>query len=133
MNLETIKFLFVGGINTIFTTIVFIVALYLLQFHYLLALTISWVLGNILTYILNFSWVFKPEKQLRFQERYVKYFVSNGISFLLNLITLHYLTIKTGYDPFFIQLGLMPAIVIVNFLSAKFWSMRRKYQQHSSL
>ena len=94
--------------------------------HYLVALCLAWGLGIILTYVLNFTWVFKPERQLRFQARFVKYVVTNLISFLLNVALLRSLVTGMHWDPFYVQLGIMPGLIIGNFAATKLWSMKAR-------
>jgi len=43
---------------------------------------------------------------------------------VLNMFALRYLVERTHYDPFWVQAALTPLIVIFNFSTAKFWSLR---------
>jgi putative flippase GtrA len=122
---EAIRFLLVGGANFVLTFIVFFLLFKILQINYMIALSTSWGVGMLFSYALNFTWVFKPEEQLQFKARLVKYFLANLISLLLNLLTLRWLVNITAYDPFWVQCALIPMIVIFNFSTAKFWSLRR--------
>jgi putative flippase GtrA len=83
------------------------------------------LLGMALTYYLNHSWVFKPEDKVEFKARFLKYLISGFVSIGLNVIALHYAVSKTGFDPFYVQIALIPLIVVFNFSTAKFWSLRR--------
>lgn len=125
INVEAIKYVMVGVLNAIFTCMVFTGGLYILKQNYLVSLTISWVFGTLLTYTLNFVWVFRPEKKLRFRERFTKYLFTNVLSFIFNLAALYYIVSETQYAPFYVQLEIMPVIVILNFIAAKFWSLKR--------
>ncbi len=122
---EAIRFLLVGGANFVLTFIVFFLLFKILHVNYLIALSASWAVGMLFSYALNFTWVFKPEEQLQFKARLAKYFVANFGSLLLNLLTLHWLVGMTGYDPFWVQCALIPLIVVFNFSTAKFWSLRK--------
>lgn len=122
---EFIKYFLVGFLNAIFTAIIFFVTLRYLKIEYHLAFFITWILGILLTYVLNFLWVFKPEAKLRYQERFVKYFIAHFMSFVLNLALLHIITEYGSCDPFYVQIVLIPFIVIINFLLSKYWALNR--------
>ncbi|MDU9004319.1 GtrA family protein [Sedimentitalea todarodis] len=125
MQTEFPRFLVVGAINFVFTFLVFTGTLKLLGLPYIAALLISWVLGNILTYVLNFLWVFRPEPTLNFGRRFVKYLTAGTASVAMNVAALTALVELGGYDPFWSQVALIPAIIAVNFSTAKWWSLRR--------
>lgn len=122
--IEVTKFTIVGLANTGLTFIIFFLLLRVFNVNYIVALTITWIVGIIFSYLLNFSWVFKPEQQLQFKERFVKYLLSYLLSFALNLVALSYIVEHTGFDPFYAQTALIPFIVIFNFVTSKFWSLR---------
>jgi putative flippase GtrA len=77
------------------------------------------------SYVLNFTWVFKPEEQIRFRARFAKYFLASAVSIALNLMVLGAIVERTAYDPFWVQTALIPFIVVFNFATAKFWSLRQ--------
>lgn len=119
------RFLVVGGLNFVFTLGVYAAALNLLDQPYAVALLLAWLLGNILTYVLNFVWVFRPEARLTFRARFVKYLTAGAASVALNLAALTALVELAGMDPFLAQALLIPFIVVGNFAAAKWWSLRR--------
>jgi putative flippase GtrA len=121
---EIPRYLAVGALNAVFTFVVFVVSLYVIRLHYLLALTVATGLGMVLTYGLNFVWVFRPESRLRFEERFVKYVVTNAATLGLNLIALSLVVETTGLSPLYAQAVIMGAIVALNFVAAKWWSLR---------
>ncbi len=125
LNIEILRYLIVGGLNVILTGVIFYLLLYMLKQHYLIALGISWILGIIFTYVLNFIWVFQPEKKLRFQERFLKYFFIYFTSFASNVLVLYFFVEYMHFDPWWVQLFLIPFIVVFNFLLTKFWSLKR--------
>ena len=122
--LEALRFLVVGGANFVLTLAVFYGMLRLLRSHYLISLFSAWAAGMLFSYVLNFTWVFRPEDKLRFKERFAKFFSANLASILLNMATLHLLVEATHTDPFVIQCALIPLVVIFNYSTAKFWSLR---------
>ncbi|WP_137808356.1 GtrA family protein [Pseudomonas sp. G(2018)] len=126
LRLEFSKFTLVGGVNFVFTFILFYLCVRILKINYLVAIVLVSLLGMVLTYCLNHSWVFKPEDKLDFKSRFLKYLFSGFLSIGLNVLALHYVVSKTGFDPFYVQIALIPLIVVFNFSTAKFWSLRRK-------
>jgi len=122
--IEATKFTFVGAANFLFTIIVFTVMLKVLGVGYLLSLAAAWVVGIIFSYVLNFAWVFKPEQKVQFRARFIKYILASLFSIALNLLALHYIVERTGFDPFYVQMTMIPFIVIFNFSTAKYWSLR---------
>ena len=123
--METARFLVVGGANFVLTFILFFVLVQILQIHHLVSLSVASLLGTVFSYVLNFTWVFKPEEKLRFRERFWKFFLASAVSLALNLLALHLLVEATGHDPFLLQCALIPLIVAFNYCTAKFWSLRR--------
>lgn len=123
---QFLKFLVVGGVNFWLTMAVFLAALHWLHLHYLLALSLSWFLGMLFTYSWNYVWVFKPSEKLNFGAAFVKYLSAGAASFGLNLLTLSVLVEIWSLDPFWTQMALIPFIVVFNFTTAKYWSLRHR-------
>ena len=121
--IEATKFTIVGAVNFVFTFIVFTVMLKVLDVDYLLSLVTAWIVGMIFSYVLNFCWVFKPEQKIQFRARFVRYTLASVLSIALNILALHYIVERTGFDPFYIQMALIPFIVVFNFSTAKYWSL----------
>jgi putative flippase GtrA len=121
---EVAKFIVVGGANFVLTGVIFFVLLKLLNVNYLIGLTASWAAGLVFSYAMNFSWVFRPEEKLRFKARFGKFFLASLASLALNLVTLDFLVRRYGFDAFYVQFALIPLIVVFNFATAKFWSLR---------
>ena len=124
--LEAIRFLLVGAVNFVLTFVLFYVLFRVLRVNYIVALFVSWAVGMVFSYVLNFSWVFRPEEQLQFRERFAKYFAASLASILLNMLTLGIIVESTGYDAFWVQCALIPLIVLFNYSTAKFWSLRAR-------
>ena len=124
LKIEFSKFTIVGAVNFIFTFVLFFLLVKIIQWNYLASLVAVSLLGMILTYSLNHVWVFKPEQKLAFRGRLFKYILAGLVSISLNLIVLEYIVKRTGFDPFYVQTALIPFIVIFNFSTAKFWSLK---------
>lgn len=122
--IEATKFTLVGAANFALTFIVFTAMLKVLGVNYMLSLVAAWGVGMIFSYVLNFAWVFKPEQEIQFRARFVRFFLSSVLSIALNMLVLNYIVERTDFDPYYLQMALIPFIVVFNFLTAKFWSLR---------
>lgn len=122
--IEAFRFLIVGGANFVLTFLVFYGLLRVARLDYLVSLFVSWAIGMAFSYTLNFTWVFRPEEKLAFKSRLAKYLAANLASILLNMVALRAIVRATGYDPFWVQCALIPLIVVFNYSTAKFWSLR---------
>ncbi len=126
LKLEVTKFTVVGAINFVLTFLIFFTLVKIIEVNYLIALVVASIIGVVFTYALNYIWVFKPEQQLLFNGRFIKYFTASLFSIVLNLIVLRFIVENTGFDPFYVQTALIPFVVVFNFSTAKFWSLRPK-------
>ena len=123
-HLQFVKYVFVGGINFLFGLGTFYACLYILMLNYLAAFSISWLTGLVLTYIINFVWIFKPQEKLNFKKRLAKYAVVYLTSYLANLIILKLLVQFTHGSPFYLQFCIIPVVMAINFLGMKHWALR---------
>lgn len=123
---EAFRFLVVGGINFFLTLILYLGMLRIVKIHYLIALIVSWAIGMMFTYVLNFLWVFKPDEKIEFRNRFPKYFTSQLVSIGLNTLALQMIVVNFGMDPFWGQFLLIPMVVVFNFSAAKFWALKRQ-------
>jgi putative flippase GtrA len=124
LKIEITKFTLVGAANFILTFIIFTTMLKVMSLNYLLSLLVAWVVGMCFSYALNFSWVFKPEQKIQFKDRFLKFFLASLISIALNMLLLSYFVVHADFDPFYVQMALIPLIMIFNFSTAKYWSLR---------
>jgi putative flippase GtrA len=121
---QFIRYLLVGGLNFIFTAVVYWFFLRVLNVYYPVSFSISWLSGVILTFFINIHWVFQPGEIMGFKKRFLKYFIVYVCSYLVNLILL-----KTGvslfkFDPFWYQFILIPMVVVINFTGIKLWALK---------
>lgn len=121
---QAFRFLVVGGANFVVTLAVFYGMLQYTGSHYLLSLVCAWATGMVFSYVLNFTWVFRPQERLAFKRRFAQYCAAGGASLLLNMLALHLLVRMTQHDPFLLQFWLIPLVVLFNYATAKFWSLR---------
>ena len=122
---EATKFTVVGAANFLLNFIVFATMLKVMPLNYLLSLGASWIVGVLFSYILNFSWVFKPEQKIEFKARFLRFFLASAFSIGLNILILNNILEHTNYDTFYIQIALIPLIVIFNCSTSKYWSLMK--------
>lgn len=122
--IEVTKFTIVGAANFVLTLVIFTTMLKILNFNYLISLATASIIGVFFSYSLNYSWVFKPEEKIQFRSRFLKFLLASVLSLVLNMLVLKYIVERTGFDPFFVQIALIPFIVVFNFSTAKYWSLR---------
>jgi putative flippase GtrA len=125
LKIEVTKFTIVGAANFALTFIVFTAMLKVFSVNYLLSLGAAWIVGIFFSYVLNFSWVFKPEQKIQFKARFFMFFFASACSICLNMLVLSYIVEHSDFDPFYVQMLLIPLIFIFNFSTAKYWSLRR--------
>ncbi|MBN1464514.1 GtrA family protein [candidate division KSB1 bacterium] len=119
-----IKYSFVGIGNFLFTLVLYITFLYVLDFRYEFAFTLSWLLGVYFTYLINFIWVFKPEEKITFRKRLPKYFLVYISSYVLNMLLLKFLVDHFSLLPLLAQMFIIPLVVVINFIGIKYWALR---------
>ncbi len=98
VNIDTkfMKFVLVGGINTFFTWIMFVILVELFDQHYNVGVFVSWVMGMIITYWLNLVFVFtnsivkKPNSFMKFSVVAIGYLISNMILIKIAVDVLHF-------------------------------------------
>ncbi len=123
--MEVTKFTIVGAANFVLTFIVFTAMLKVFSVNYLHSLGAAWIVGILFSYVLNVSWVFKPEQKIQFKARFFRFFFASACSIGLNVLVLRYIVEHSDCDSLYVQMLLMPLIVIFNFSTAKYWSLRR--------
>lgn len=125
IRIQLAKFLSVGAVNFCLTFVIFFTLLNYFDAHYFIALSIAWFIGIIFSYVANYVWVFKPDLGINFGKRFIKFISSYLVSFFLNMALLWYFVERHFYDPFLVQVGLVPVIICFNFVSSKYWSLKR--------
>lgn len=125
-NIEAAKFMVVGAVNFALTFAVFTSMLKGMEINYILSLATAWAVGMLFSYVLNFTWIFKPEQKIQFNVRFVRFFFASVLSIGVNMLVLKCIVERNNSDPFYVQMMLIPFVVIFNFGTAKFWSLRSK-------
>jgi putative flippase GtrA len=102
----------------------------IVKLNHLISIALVSIVGTVLTYCVNYTWVFLSDQKIEFRARLARYIFASVVSIGLNVICLHYAVLGTGLDPFYAQMLLLPLVVIFNFSTAKFWSLRPEPSRH---
>lgn len=112
---EIIRFVIVGGINTINYYIVYLLFLKLFHVHYLISHIIGFIVALIISYYLSCYFVYKVKPTLKkFLAFPLTQVVNMGTQFILLIIFVEFLHINDVYAPF---IGLIFTIPITYLLS----------------
>lgn len=120
-NKQFLMFIVSGGMNTLFTYMLYILLLQIAS--YPAAYTISYVIGILFAYVVNSKWVFKTPLTLRGLLRYpVVYIVQYGINVLLLMLAVDVL----GWQERIALLAIMVVTVPLTFILNKLVLNRTK-------
>lgn len=119
--IQFVKFSVVGLSNTVISLFVYYLFLWL-EFNYLIANTLSWVISVFNAFYWNNKYVFKNENT--WLKALIRTYLSYGCSFILGSVLLALLV-----ELFHVAQELAPLAVLVvtiplNFLMNKFWTFR---------
>ncbi|OGP75999.1 MAG: hypothetical protein A2W09_06690 [Deltaproteobacteria bacterium RBG_16_50_11] len=121
ISVKSLKFLVAGGINTVVTYMVYVLLVYL-GWHYTLALLTEYTGGIIAGYHMNRYWTFAGHG--RPVRSSIKYCVTYGIVFCLNLILLCLIVELGVLGPIAGQIVVIGTITVISFLLQNFWVFR---------
>lgn len=121
---EQLRYLFVGGWNTIFGYLVFTGLYFLLnrRFHYSLIFIISYVISITNSYICNKVFVFKTRGNYLIE--YLRFYLVYALSFVINLGALFILVEYFKVHLLFAQAILTLLTIILSYFGHKFFSFR---------
>lgn len=117
------KYVIVGTSNTVLTLLLYLLFLKVMKLNYIVSFSLSWLIGVFCTYMINFLWVFKPEKKLEFKKRLWKYLAVYTCSYMANVILLRFVVEKSTMDPLYAQLILVPLVIVINYYGMKHWAL----------
>lgn len=123
---QALKFLALGTVNFVLTFAIFTGLLKIWGLNHLVSLFAAWAVGMIFMYVTNFVWVFRQDSALRFDGRFLRFVATGVISISGNMLALHLLVARYGFNAFPAQILLIPFVVAFNFLAAKFFSLRQR-------
>jgi putative flippase GtrA len=123
-SLKFLRFVAVGALNTGLTFGIYAVLIFGFDVHYLVALTIAWIVGVAVNYGANFIWSFQIATVPAYDARFIRYAVVYFVAFLANAFLLQYAVRSLGLPSLLAQALIVPAIVILSYLGAVFWALR---------
>ena len=119
-----IKYFLTGSLNFFTSFLIFYLLHFIIGINYTASFIITWLYGILLTYSINFIWVFKLDEKLEFKKRLPKYFLVYVTSFTFNIVILRVLVEDYISNPIFAQLFILPFIMLINFYGFKLWAMK---------
>lgn len=123
---QGIRFLFVGGLNTIVGYGIYALLLYL-NVNYLLANTISTIIGVAHSYLWNKYFTFKSkEKALKEITKFVSVYI---VSYLLGMITLYLFKEKLNISPYIAGLINLVITTLISYFGHKYISFKNNNQE----
>ncbi len=120
---QAIRFSLVGFINTTIGLMAIYFAIEVLNATPYIANAIGYVIGFIVSFILNNLWTFRNTNPLL--EVLPRYMITLIISYILNLLVLTIAIKNLNTDPFISQLFGVSAYTLTMFLSCKYYVFKR--------
>ncbi|UGB37561.1 GtrA family protein [Frateuria soli] len=118
-------FLIVGGLNTVFSTVLFAALVILLgpRVPSTVSLCISWLVSLLLVFSAYRRWVFKVKG--RWLKDLMRFAGVNLVALLANAFALTALVELAGLPPIPVQVAITVLIVVFNYVGHKYFSFRR--------
>lgn len=113
-SIRFVRFLFVGGLNTLFSYVIYAI-LILLNVHYTLATLISTILGIIFNFFSTGSIVFRNRKL----SLMLRFFLVYGFTYLVNILLLSFFETKQVDMLIAGAIVTLPVALLSYFLNAK--------------
>ena len=127
---QPIRFLFVGGLNTIVGYGVYALLLYL-NVNYLIANTISTIIGIIHSYLWNRFFTFKSKnKALKEITKFVSVYI---VSYLIGTCTLFIFKDKLNISPYIAGLINLVITTLVSYFGHKFYSFKKEDEDNKKI
>ena len=110
-----VKFIFFGGLNTLLCFVIYCFGIKL-GFNYVAANSLSWIIGVLVAFMLNKTYIFKS----RYQHKKLLLFVgSNVLSLIISLAMLSILIKCFHVNTILASIISIPCVVAANFLAFK--------------
>ena len=121
---EFIKFCIVGFLGTAINFIILYLLTDIFKIYYIISAIFAFFVAMNNNYILNKVWTFGENINIKFNQRYVKFFIVSVVSLLFNLSFLYFFTEFLKIHYLISQIfSIIPSIAI-NFLGNKFWTFK---------
>jgi putative flippase GtrA len=123
---QFVRFALVGSSGVFVNMAIYSSCIYLLQFHYLLAATFSFLVAMTNNFILNLRWTFKThDRGIRtIRDQYLKYFTVTLFSYGINMAVLWILVDLWHWHKILAQLVAIAITTLSNFLGSKLWAFK---------
>lgn len=113
MNKDFLKFLFVGGLNTVITYLIYL--LFIIYFQYKIAYGIAYVVGIVSSYLMNSMFVFKARLSIRTMIKFpLVYLLQFIISILLLYFCVDFININEKLAPLIVIAITIPATFLLS-------------------
>lgn len=110
-----LRYLFFGGLNVSISFIIYCCGIEL-GFKYYFANSVAWIVGLIVSFIFNTSYVFKSDYHYK---KFILLFVSNIFGLIISMMMLRFFIKSCHINPILSSIITIPCVVTVNFLAAK--------------
>lgn len=120
---QFVKFSLVGSSNTVIDVIVYFFLTRFVDFYYILAAFISFIVAVTWSFFLNRRWTFRHSGR-DMTNQYIKFFTVNTFVMVMNLSSLFVLVDVFGFYDLVAKLCAAIVLALVNFSLNKFWTFR---------
>lgn len=121
---EKIRFILVGGFNTVFAYLLFLLLYYFFPDHYNIDLTIQYIITINLSFITMRYYVFRGSGDIRVE--YMKSASVYLLGFVFNYLTLNFFVIICRINPAISQMFCIVLNAVLTFVLHKYYSFRNK-------
>jgi len=99
------------------------------NFYYILSAFLAGIAGGLYCFSIDKVWIFKEKLQTRFFREYTTYIMIGGISLILKLFLLYFLTSIIGIYYIFSQAIVIASLGIFTFVCNEIWTFRIKRKE----
>lgn len=119
--MEVMSYLFFGVMTTIVNIVIYFLCRDILQFHFAVANTISWILSVLFAFVTNKKWVFhsKSETKAEWIEEAVKFIFYRGLSYVLDMASMFILLKILLTSDVFAKFLTQILVVVANYFFSK--------------
>lgn len=118
------RYAIVGSTGSVSDWLIFAFLLYVLDWHYMLAGTLSFILATLINYVLSLYWVFEGGRHARHKEVTLIYMAS-AVGLLINLAALFTLVEWFGLHVFLSKVLASITAFLWNFTARYLWIFER--------
>lgn len=123
---EKVRFLLVGGFNTLFGFVIYAMFTFLLQnieFGYMLALIISQITSLFVAFALHKKVTFRKDGHTI--KDFIRFALVNSVSYAINLVILPILVHGLDWHPLVAQFSVLVVTTLISFVGHKYFSFKR--------